>query len=75
MKMLIEIFLTNTSMHLRKVYWKKSLKRFFYAFEKSLFKVFRDFINNINDDYERNLWTDSSMILLENLINAHLRNL
>ena len=75
MKKLIEKSLTNTFMHLRKVYWKKSLKRFFYAFEKSLFKVSSDFINNIDDDYERNLWKDSSMIFLENLINAHLRNL
>ena len=56
------------------LYWS-SLKRFFYAFEKSLLKVYSEFINNIDDDYKRNLWKDSSMILLENLINTHIRNL
>ena len=26
----------------------------------------------MHDDYKRNIWKDSSMILLENLINAHM---
>ena len=37
-------------------------------------EVSYDFIYNIDDDYKRNLWKDSSVILLENLINAHIRN-
>ena len=65
--MLIEKSLTNTSTHLGKVYWKKSLKRLFYAFDKSLVRVSSDFIKNIDksvlevssdfidDDYKKNL--------------------
>ena len=34
-------------------------------------KVYSEFINNIDDDYNKNLLKDSSTILLENLINTH----